>query len=84
MNIQKIKTLGELKKSGYKPRSIKEEIRNNLIEKIKNKERNIPNEQIEMSLHKKTTSTIRKQAIRSNGFNEAINSILSLISPNKE
>ncbi len=38
MNIQKIKTLGELKKSGYKPRSIKEEIRNNLIEKIKNKE----------------------------------------------
>lgn len=38
MNIQKIKTLGELKKSGYKTRSIKEEVRNNLIEKIKNKE----------------------------------------------
>ena len=38
MNIQKIKTLGELKKSGYKPRSIKEEVRNNLIEKIKQKD----------------------------------------------
>ena len=31
----KITTLGELKNSGYKPRSIKEEIRNNLIEKIR-------------------------------------------------
>src|SRR3954452_20568414 len=38
MNIQNIKTLGELKKSGYKTRSIKEEIRNNLIVKIRNKE----------------------------------------------
>ncbi|OIQ95996.1 hypothetical protein GALL_219930 [mine drainage metagenome] len=38
MNIQKSKTLGELKKSGYKTRSIKEEVRNNLIEKIKHKE----------------------------------------------
>ncbi|HEX3024644.1 MAG TPA: sigma 54-interacting transcriptional regulator [Chitinophagaceae bacterium] len=38
MNIKKIKTLGELKKSGYKTRSIKEEVRNNLIDKIKNKE----------------------------------------------
>ncbi len=38
MNIEKIKTLGELKKSGYKSRPIKEEIRNNLIEKIRNKE----------------------------------------------
>jgi magnesium chelatase subunit I len=38
MNIQNIKTLGELKKSGYKPKSIKEEIRNNLIIKIRNKE----------------------------------------------
>jgi magnesium chelatase subunit I len=34
MNIQKIKTLGELKKSGYKSLSIKDEIRKNLIEKI--------------------------------------------------
>ena len=38
MDIKKIKTLGELKKSGYKSRSIKEEVRNNLIEKIKLKE----------------------------------------------
>jgi len=38
MDIKKIKTLGELKKSGYKPRSIKEEVRNNLIDKIKQKE----------------------------------------------
>src|SRR5688572_23215310 len=33
-----IKTLGELKKSGYKPRSIKEELRENLIKKLKKKE----------------------------------------------
>jgi magnesium chelatase subunit I len=38
MNIQNIKTLGELKKSGYKPKSIKEEIRQNLICKLKKKE----------------------------------------------
>jgi len=31
MNISKIKTLGELKKSGYQSRSIKDEIRENLI-----------------------------------------------------
>ena len=30
-----IKTLGELRKSGYKPRSVKEEIRENLIKKLK-------------------------------------------------
>src|SRR5687768_5347002 len=34
-----IKTLGELKKSGYKPRSIKEELRENLIQKLKKKEK---------------------------------------------
>jgi magnesium chelatase subunit I len=34
-----IKTLGELKNSGYKPRSIKEELRENLIKKLKNKEK---------------------------------------------
>ncbi|MGC4037580.1 MAG: magnesium chelatase [Chitinophagaceae bacterium] len=34
----KIKTLGELKASGYKPKSIKEEIRNNLIQKLQRKE----------------------------------------------
>src|SRR6186713_2041888 len=31
-------TLGELKKSGYKTRSIKDELRDNLIKKLKNKE----------------------------------------------
>lgn len=34
MNIQKIKTLGELKASGYKSRSIKEEIRANLLTRL--------------------------------------------------
>src|SRR5215204_120164 len=38
MNIQSIKTLGELKKSGYQHRSIKEELRQNLILKLKRKE----------------------------------------------
>jgi magnesium chelatase subunit I len=46
MNIQElptskliqIKTLGQLKASGYKPLSVKEELRKNLIHKIKNKE----------------------------------------------
>jgi magnesium chelatase subunit I len=38
MNITSIKTLGELKKSGYKSKSIKDELRDNLIDKIKNKE----------------------------------------------
>jgi len=35
-------TLGELKKSGYQSRSIKEEIRENLIKKIKSKEDPFP------------------------------------------
>jgi magnesium chelatase subunit I len=34
-----IKTLGELKNSGYKPRSIKEELRENLIQKLRKKEK---------------------------------------------
>src|SRR5690349_1839809 len=38
MDIKHINTLGELKESGYKPRSIKEEIRTNLIKKLKAKE----------------------------------------------
>ncbi|MCU0356801.1 MAG: sigma 54-interacting transcriptional regulator [Cyclobacteriaceae bacterium] len=38
MNIHNIKTLHQLKKSGYKPRSIKEELRSNLIEKRRKKE----------------------------------------------
>ena len=37
MEIKNIKTLGELKKVGYKSRSIKDELRDNLIEKIKSK-----------------------------------------------
>jgi len=35
---ENIKTLGDLKKSGYKSQSVKDEIRNNLIKKIKNGE----------------------------------------------
>jgi len=42
MNIQHIKTLGELKKSGYQPKSVKEELRDNLIKKLKNKEITFP------------------------------------------
>lgn len=38
MRIQNIKTLGELKASGYQPKSIKEELRQNLIAKLKKKE----------------------------------------------
>jgi magnesium chelatase subunit I len=38
MNHIEIKTLGELKKSGYTSRSIKDELRGNLITKLKNKE----------------------------------------------
>lgn len=38
MNIEKIKTLGELKKSGYRSKSVKEEIRDNLIVSIRNRE----------------------------------------------
>ncbi|MBS1666989.1 MAG: sigma 54-interacting transcriptional regulator [Bacteroidetes bacterium] len=38
MNIEKIKTLGELKKAGYKRRTVKEEIRENLIKKLQHKE----------------------------------------------
>jgi magnesium chelatase subunit I len=37
-----IKTLGELKKSGYKFKSVKEEIRQNLIKKLKNHESTFP------------------------------------------
>ena len=38
LNYKQISTLGELKKEGYLPKSIKDELRDNLIEKIKNKE----------------------------------------------
>lgn len=42
MDITKIKTLGGLKKAGYRNRSVKEEIRENLIRKLKNKETTFP------------------------------------------
>jgi magnesium chelatase subunit I len=42
MDITKIKTLGELKKAGYRNRSVKEEIRENLIRRLKNKETTFP------------------------------------------
>jgi magnesium chelatase subunit I len=42
MDIKKINTLGELKKSGYVSKNIKKEIRDNLITKIKAKENPFP------------------------------------------
>src|ERR671919_408028 len=42
MNISKIKTLGELRRSDYKSLSIKDELRKNLIEKIRHKENTFP------------------------------------------
>src|SRR6476620_10527023 len=42
MNIPNIKTLGELKASGYKSKSIKEELRQNLIVKLQKKENTFP------------------------------------------
>src|SRR5690349_24352830 len=38
MDHSKINTLGQLRLAGYKPRSIKEELRENLITKLRNKE----------------------------------------------
>ncbi|HSU27782.1 MAG TPA: hypothetical protein VLJ68_05330 [Chitinophagaceae bacterium] len=40
--MKNIQTLGELKKSGYQPRSIKEELRQNLIERLRSKETTFP------------------------------------------
>lgn len=42
MDITKVKTLGELKKAGYAHKSVKEEIRANLIKKLQNKESTFP------------------------------------------
>jgi magnesium chelatase subunit I len=42
MSIPTIKTLGELKKTGYVPKSIKQEIRDNLIKTIKARENPFP------------------------------------------
>lgn len=39
MDINRINTLGQLKAAGYQSRSIKEELRNNLIEKLSRKEK---------------------------------------------
>lgn len=36
--MKKVKTLGELKATGYQPKSVKNELRDNLIQKLKNKE----------------------------------------------
>jgi len=38
MNISDIKTLGQLKQNGWQSKSIKQELRNNLIERLKNKQ----------------------------------------------
>ena len=42
MKIHDIKTLGELRESGYKPLKVKDELRKNLVEKIRNKETTFP------------------------------------------
>ncbi|HEY8661740.1 MAG TPA: magnesium chelatase [Hanamia sp.] len=42
MDIQKLKTLGQLKEINYKPKSVKEELRDNLIKKISKKELTFP------------------------------------------
>src|SRR6478752_5720954 len=42
MTVNNIKTLGALKKSGYVSKSIKDELRENLITKIKSKENAFP------------------------------------------
>ena len=39
IDIKKISTLGDLKKSGYQPKSIKDEVRDNLIASIQNKKK---------------------------------------------
>jgi magnesium chelatase subunit I len=38
MNLENIKTLGALKKSGYQSKSIKDELRENLVSKMMSKE----------------------------------------------
>ena len=37
MDIKKIKTIGDLRKAGYHHRSVKQEIRENLIRKLQNR-----------------------------------------------
>src|SRR5215212_10040219 len=38
MDIKRINTIRELKEAGYKPKNIKEELRQNLIKKLQNNE----------------------------------------------
>ena len=42
MKHETIQTLGQLRASGYKPRSVKAELRENLIQKLRNKEEVFP------------------------------------------
>jgi magnesium chelatase subunit I len=42
MDIKKINTIGELKAAGYEPKSVKEEIRQNLVKKLQGKESTFP------------------------------------------
>jgi magnesium chelatase subunit I len=42
MDYKKINTIGELKAAGYEPKSVKEEIRRNLVRKLQNKETTFP------------------------------------------
>jgi magnesium chelatase subunit I len=42
MDIKKIKTFGDLKKAGFKHKSVKEEVRENLVRKLNNKENSFP------------------------------------------
>ena len=42
MDIKKIKTFGDLKKAGYTHKSVKDEVRANLIKKLNNKENSFP------------------------------------------
>ena len=39
MDPNKISTLGALRESGYQPQSVKQELRNNLIKKLQNREK---------------------------------------------
>lgn len=42
MNIKQINTLGELKKAGYQPKKVKDEIRDNLVLKLKRRDNSFP------------------------------------------
>ena len=42
MQHETIRTLGQLRASGYKTRTVKQELRENLIRKLKNKEEVFP------------------------------------------